>query len=55
MKLQPQFKESYYKILPSDWFEIMQYTGLKDKNGKRNYEVHTKRAIPTKRIVNYST
>lgn len=38
IKLQPQFKEKFYEILPEGWFELMQYTGLKDKNGVEIYE-----------------
>lgn len=38
MKLQPQFKENYYEFLPNDKIELMQWTGLYDKNKIKIYE-----------------
>jgi hypothetical protein len=29
MKLRPEYEADLYGILPNDWFELMQYTGLK--------------------------
>ena len=38
MKLQPQFEQVYYEILPLDWFILEQSTGLQDKNGVEIHE-----------------
>ena len=37
-KLDPCFPEDRYLKMPISNFEVMQYTGLKDKNGKEIYE-----------------
>ena len=38
MKLQPQFKENYYKFLPNDEVELMQWTGLYDERKNKIYD-----------------
>jgi uncharacterized phage protein (TIGR01671 family) len=47
LRLNPCHKENFWEFIDSNRFELMQYTGLKDKNGKEIYDGYIIQGLTT--------